>query len=253
MSFKEEANTMLRIYLCEDNQKQLDYFKNCISDVILIEDFDLHLETATPDPYQLLNSISVKTQDTGLYFLDIDLNNDINGLELARRIRQKDPRGFIVFVTTHAEMSYMTFTYKVEALDYIIKDEPKKVKKRIHNCIVNAYQKYNSPLNNIHKTFSFMIEEQEYCIPFDDIIYFETSITPHKIRLHQSNKILEFNGKLSNIVKELDDRFARVHRSFLINTNHIKEIDLKERIITMDNKENCLASAKQLKSLSRQM
>ena len=22
---------MLRIYLCEDNQKQLDYFKNCIS------------------------------------------------------------------------------------------------------------------------------------------------------------------------------------------------------------------------------
>lgn len=47
----------------------------------------------------------------------------MNGFELAQEIRKFDPRGFIIFITTHAELSYMTFTYKVEALDYIIKDD----------------------------------------------------------------------------------------------------------------------------------
>lgn len=244
---------MLRIYLCEDNQKQLSYFKKCISDVILIEDFDLHMELATTNPYQLLDSISNNFQDTGLYFLDIDLGSEINGLELGRKIRQKDPRGFIVFITTHSEMSYMTFTYKVEALDYIIKNDQQEIKKSIHNCIVNAYQRYNSPLNNVHKNFCFMVGEREYCIPFDDIVYFETSDSPHKILLHQMNKIQEFNGKLSNIVSNLDNRFFRVHRSFLININHIEEIDMKERVITMDNKESCLVSTKQLKYLTQQL
>lgn len=98
-----------------------------------------------------------------------------------------------------------------------------------------------------------MVGEREYCIPFDDIVYFETSDSPHKILLHQMNKIQEFNGKLSNIVSNLDNRFFRVHRSFLININHIEEIDMKERVITMDNKESCLVSTKQLKYLTQQL
>ena len=40
---------------------------------------------------------------------------------LGDMIRQRDPLCSIIFVTTHAEMTYLTFMYKI-ALDFIIKD-----------------------------------------------------------------------------------------------------------------------------------
>ena len=52
-----------------------------------------------------------------------DLGADINGINLGEEIRQLDPTGYIIFITTHAELSHLTFKYKVEALDYIIKDD----------------------------------------------------------------------------------------------------------------------------------
>ena len=52
---------------------------------------------------------------TGIYFLDVDLKSDINGIKLGSKIREKDTRGFIIFTTTHLEMSYFAFKYKVEA------------------------------------------------------------------------------------------------------------------------------------------
>ncbi|MBA5760556.1 response regulator, partial [Escherichia coli] len=69
---------------------------------------------STGDPFELVSRMP-RHQGMGLYFLDIDLGQpDMNGFELAQEIRKFDPRGFIIFITTHAELSYMTFTYKVE-------------------------------------------------------------------------------------------------------------------------------------------
>ena len=53
---------------------------------------------STSNPYELLDTIENKDY-TGIYFLDIDLNSNINGIDLAKKIRCYDPRGFIIFVT----------------------------------------------------------------------------------------------------------------------------------------------------------
>lgn len=241
---------MLNIFLCEDNEKQREYFSNIIKKIILIEKFDLQLSCVTADPQCVLNKINEIT-GTGIYFLDIDLHNNMNGLALAQHIRQLDPRGFIVFVTTHSEMSYMTFTYKVEAMDFIIKDNPKILQDRIHQCIVDAYHKYTSPRNLSQKTFTMTTADKEYCIPLNEIIFFETSENIHKVLLHTSNKILEFSSNMKNLENSLDGRFYRCHRSFIINREHIQYIDFKNRTIIMSNQEVCLASEKHLKKLKK--
>ena len=110
---------MLKIFVCEDNIEQKEKLKNIIENIILIENYDMNLELATGDPHKILNYLK-STETSGIYFLDVDLHCDINGIQLAEQIRKYDPRGFIIFITTHAEMSYLTFIYKVEAMDYII-------------------------------------------------------------------------------------------------------------------------------------
>lgn len=238
---------MLNIYLCEDNAKQRALETDYIEKTILIEDFDIQLVCSTSNPHELIDCLKAQSQ-TGLYFLDIDLGSDLNGLTLAQEIRKYDPRGFIVFVTTHSEMSYMTFTYKVEAMDFIIKDDPKELQNRIHQCIINAYTKYSSN-NNTEANFVVSMPDKKYCIAYNDIVYFETSPNPHKVLLHTINSVMEFQGKLKDILAMLDERFALCHRSFLINKNHIKEIDLKDRTVIMSNNDICVVSAKMMKTL----
>lgn len=107
---------MLSIFVCEDNNEQREKFTKIIQNLILIENFDMELKLSTSKPDDILDYLA-ENDVSGLYFLDIDLKSSINGIELASMIRQYDPRGFIVFITTHSEMSYLTFIYKVEAMD----------------------------------------------------------------------------------------------------------------------------------------
>ena len=66
--------------------------------------------------------------DIGCYFLDIQLEADMNGIKLGSEIRKHDPVGNIIFVTSHSELTYLTFVYKVAAMDFIFKDDPSELK-----------------------------------------------------------------------------------------------------------------------------
>lgn len=237
---------MLNIYLCEDDSKQRAYLTKLIKNIILIEDYDLNFCLATGNPHELLSQLRTNP-GTSLYFLDIDLKTDMNGLVLAKAIREIDPRGFIVFVTTHSEMSFMTFSYKVEAMDFIIKDDPTTIDDRIHKCIIDAYEKYSSPNNKKQKVFKASSNAKDFCIPLDEIYYFETSENIHKVILHAHNRIVEFQAKLKDIEPLLDERFCRCHRSFIVNKEKISDIDIKERLLTLTNDETIFASRQGIK------
>lgn len=146
-------------------------------------------------------------------------------------------------------MCYMTFSYKVEAMDFILKDDSKQLQNRIHQCIIDAYERYCSPNNQEQKNFTVRNADKEYCIPLDEILFFETSANIHKVILHTRNRMIEFQGSLKDLEPNLDERFNRCHRSFLVNTDYIEEINLKEHTVTLTNGETCLASAKLIKTL----
>ncbi len=234
---------MLKIFVCEDNKEQRDRFAKIIKDVIIIENFDMELALAADKPEEIVAYISENTV-SGLYFLDIDLKAAINGIELAAQIRKYDPRGFIVFVTTHAEMSYLTFMYKVEAMDYIIKDNYSNIKERIHQCITDAHTKYTAKTTDLQKIFSLKTEDKIINIEYNKILFFETSPTIHKIIVHAVDRQIEFYAKMKDIEEKLDERFYRCHKSYIVNKDNIKEIDISNRCIYMINGEECLISTR---------
>ena len=124
---------MLDIFVCEDNEVQRRTIVQIIQNTVLIEELDMQLVLDAGDPYILLERVKT-SQNTGIYFLDIDLGSNMNGLKLAQQIRLYDPRGFIIFVTAHCELSYMTFQYRVEAMDFVLKDNPAEAKVKIREC-----------------------------------------------------------------------------------------------------------------------
>lgn len=239
---------MLKVFICEDNKEQRERFSKIVQDIILIENYDIELGLVTSDPSELINYID-NNDLSGLYFLDIDLKSEINGIELAAKIRKYDPRGFIVFITTHAEMSYLTFMYKVEAMDYIIKDNYNNIRERIQQCIADAHTKYSAKSNELQKIFTIKSDDKIVNIEYRKILFFETSPTIHKVIVHAVDRQIEFYAKMKEIEERLDDRFYRCHKSFIVNKDNIKEIDVNNRCIYMINGEQCLISIRLMKGL----
>lgn len=247
---KEGILNMIDIFICEDNKKQLDLFTTYISNLILIEGFDMKIVQATSDPHQLLKEI-LTAENTGLFFLDIDLRSDMNGLTLAQRIRQIQPRCFIVFITSHSEMSFLTFQYKAEALDFIVKDSAEHIKSKIHECLLDVNSKYTSSNNNVTRTFTINQNDKRIVIDYNDIIFFETSNNIHKIILHARKRVIEFTGQLKDIEQQLDYRFYRCHTSYIINKDNITDIDFKGLLVHMNNGETCPVSVRKKKGLKK--
>ena len=239
---------MLDIFVCEDNAVQRQIIVQTIQNTVLIEELDMQLVLDTGDPYMLLERIKT-TQNTGVYFLDIDLGSNINGMKLAQQIRLFDPRGFIIFITAHSELSYMTFQYRVEAMDFVLKDNPAEAGVKIRECLLNAMERYTLQTNRVHKVYTIETGGRKISIDYEDILFFETSSNIHKVILHAKDRQIEFFNTIKELTNTLGGDFVRCHRSFLVNKKNIKEVDTKNRIIYLTNGETCLMSTRMMKEL----
>lgn len=239
---------MLKVFLCEDNKEQILRLEKYIRDIIIIEDLDMVFELATDNPDVILDKIKENSRN-GIYILDIDLKSYINGIELADQIRRYDSNGFIIFITSHSEMTYLTFMYRIEAMDYIVKTSWKTIKDRIKQCLVDANHRYNSINDSEQKVFSLNIGDKVLGFEHKSIVFIETSINTHKLILHSEDREVEFYGKMKDVEIALGEDFIRTHKSYLVNRNKVEKVDKIKKIIYFNNGESCLASVRLIKNI----
>ncbi|WP_310551687.1 LytR/AlgR family response regulator transcription factor [Paenibacillus glufosinatiresistens] len=238
---------MLEVFICEDDEAQRNKMVKYVSDYITMENLDMKIVMATPNSEDILEYLR-NNRVTGLYFLDVDLKEEKSGIALGAEIREYDTYGAIVFVTTHPELTYLTFTYKVEAMDYITKDQFTDIRQRVIECINTANQRYVMNKHDNLKIFQVKSGDKMISVPYGEIMFFETSPQLHKIILHTKNRQVEFYGKLKDIL-ERDTRFYRCHNSFVVNKDNIMEVDFGKREIRMKNGQICYASSRFMKGL----
>lgn len=243
---------MLKVFVCEDNKAHRDKIAQCVQNYIQMENLEIELALSTHDPNVLISYLE-KHRDAGLYFLDVDLRQAINGIKLAELIRTYDPRGFIVFVTTHNEALPMTFKYKVEAMDFIIKDGVNGIQQKIVSCINDAHTKYSARATELQANYVFKMAEQKVVsLSYDKIIFIETaSLAPRKVILHAVGGIFEYYGKLDEIQGQLDGRFFRCHKSYIINTQMVEQVDRRNCVIYLRSGNTCVVSTRRVSELLR--
>ncbi|MFD3156905.1 LytR/AlgR family response regulator transcription factor [Haloimpatiens sp. FM7330] len=237
---------MLEVMICEDNKVHRAKLKQLVENTILREKLDLKIAICTENPKEIINYIENNNR-TGIYLLDVDLKNNINGIRLGEKIRELDSFGYIIFTTTHLEMSYLAFKYKVEAMDYVIKDDD-DFKERVNSCILKSYNTYHK---GRHKEDYITINTDTRVINIrpSDILFIETTGTPHKIRIHEENRQIELYANLKDIQEKLTSNFYRCHKSYIVNKDKIEEIDKKYKKVIMINGEECYVSFRYMRGL----
>lgn len=219
------------IIMCEDNQIQLQQLDTLVENYILFHSDLFKVELMASKPQQVIDYLDQSEPQNGIYFLDIDLKAEIDGIQLAAIIRKKDVQAEIIFVTTHDELAPLTLKRKVAALDFIEKDQPlEDYRQEIYDTLDYAKQIIDETRTVQKKGFSFEVGSQVYNLDKSEVIFLEASDIPHRLNLDSTNGKFEFYGKLTELEKKYPFLF-RISRSCLINPENIHHVDFSIREI----------------------
>lgn len=226
---------MLPIYICEDIPEKLEQIKRTINKHIEIEKLDMKVVCAVTNPYTLLEYLN-NNRETALYFLDIDLKTDIDGFVLAQKVRKIDPSAYIVIVTTHDELNMMTFEYRIQAMDFIIKENIHEFDARILSCLKEASE-LSKKTEKLSKALVLEIVKKPIMFVLSDIYYIK--VESHAISIHEKTKVTDLSYNLSSILDKLDERFFQCHKSYVVNMEHVTAINDYNQVAILDNGFEC--------------
>ena len=166
---------MIPVYLCDDEPAVSALLEKLIGDQIMMAERDMGPLRVVDNPVSLLE-LQKEAEIPAVYFLDIDFPGYMSGLELAVKLRQYDPRGFIVFITAHGDMMFETFRYRLEALDYIVKGEPSVMAGRVNACLESICERLMNEPDGKNAYCTIKLFDTVRHIPLQKILYFEAEI-----------------------------------------------------------------------------
>ncbi|MCM3364415.1 LytR/AlgR family response regulator transcription factor [Niallia sp. Sow4_A1] len=212
---------MLTAYIVDDEplaRDELKYLLNRSKEVKIlgegdcIEDAEMEVATLKPD----------------IVFVDIELAED-NGLTLAKQLQTFDPSPIVVFATAYDEYALQAF--ELNALDYVLKPfDEARIQKTLDkikqlqslgnkDLSTNPYIK-----NDRNEKIPILVDDRIILLNYDEILYIESF--EKKCLIKTSVQEFKVNDTLVVMEKKLNKApFLRVHRSYLVNLDHIAEID----------------------------
>jgi len=218
---------MIQVAICDDNEAMLDYLFNVISDTFWDKNLDCEvslfnsghnfLERHKNDPFDVV-------------FMDI-IMPEIDGFEVAKRIRRIASNTYIVFITTESSLVYESFDF--QPFYFIPKDKPQVLEERLKYVIEKL-------TINVAANERVLIEgsgEAKRYIAPSDILYIKSSSNQITLHLVNSNSII-IRRKLTDFFSTLNKYvFARTHNRIVVNMKHIERVDYSNLEILLDNNE----------------
>lgn len=244
---------MYNFFICEDNVSTANIIKKYIAEYTAEKNMDCNIRLINKNFGQIVEYAKSSIGHANVYFLDIILNDEnITGLNLAREIRKIDAMAYLIFITSHPELSLKVFQYKLKALDYIYKHD-ENIQKRICECIDSIAEEVNQIGNlDINRQLILKSLNDVYTVNLNSILYFETRPGSRMLNcVLNDGTTIEFYDTLKNLIKKLDNRFCHCHRSYIINIRHIKKLGGTNLIYTatMSNGKVCDVSKTKWKDL----
>lgn len=161
-----------------------------------------------------------------VYLLDI-LMPFVSGMELARQVRKKDVDAQIVFLTASPEFALEA--YEVSACNYLIKPVTDEKLTKTLDMIFSNLEKQKEPHFLARSAGSIR------SVSFSSIVYLESFRNHTTIHLNSGDAVdnMKSMGEMEAMLDEHPE-FLRVHRSYIVNMNYIREINSGELHLAPD-------------------
>ncbi len=207
----------MKFAVCDDERKMADYISDKLREYYP-EDCEIR---KYGDGESLLADSRKQLFDA--LFLDIDMPG-LDGMELAKTVREVNQYVKIIFVTNKDNLVYSTFKYvpfRFIRKTYLEEEFPE------------AAEALRDSIAQSNTTIIFNSKDGEICVQVCDIIYAE--VKNHSITIFFAEDKLTVSMSMDELDSELSKfGFIRTHKSFLVNHRHVRSI-LQRNIFTDTN------------------
>lgn len=198
----------MRIGICDDEQEVRELIAEKVQKQYPAEEVKVY-----PSGKEVLE----ETQIPDILFLDIQMP-ELNGMELARRMRKNRQQTIIIFVT--AIEDYVFEAFDVGAFHYLVKPFSNHKFEEVLKKAVEQYKR-KEHLEERKGEKSFFVKScgSHIRVDVDDIMFAE--VFNRKIILHKIDGEIEYYGKMSELQKQTGESFFRSHRAYLVNFKYV--------------------------------
>lgn len=210
---------MYRFAICDDSQEDIEYIEKLIREWNKRAGYQIRIDRF-PSGEAFLFAFE-EDQGFDVLFLDIEMK-ELSGIDLAQKLRQLGSGIQIVFVTGY--MDYIAQGYDVEALHYLLKPVTEE---KMCGVLDRAMDR----LKNRERELTLTVPEGIVRIPLAEIWYLE--VMGNYVTIH-GEKSYSLKRTLGQMEELLDDRFYRIHRSYIVNLQFVKKCTHKEVVLKDD-------------------
>lgn len=146
-----------------------------------------------------------------ILFLDIELFQ-MTGIEVGEYIRNGLDNMGLQIIYISGKPSYAQSLFKTQPMDFLVKPITQS---QINEAIETAVK----IIKRKKERFAFRQGKDYYYMRLGDILYFESK--GRKIKLVTLQDTYEFYGRLKEIAKSLSEDFVTIHKSYVINREHV--------------------------------
>ncbi len=176
----------------------------------------LELVFSTENPIEALDYIQKNESD--LVFLDIQMP-ELTGINFMKILGDK-----LKYILTTAYSEYALEGYEHNIVDYLLKPISFE---RFYKSALKAQERFNVNENRGDVYFFVKSSGQQHRINFEDILYVESIKDYVNVRTSEQEYIVL--DTLKSMELQLPEKsFVRIHKSFIINLNQIKNLGSKK-------------------------
>lgn len=202
----------IKCIIVDDEPLAISLLENYIREIPFLE-----LVFSSENPIEALEYIQKNEAD--LVFLDIQMP-ELSGINFMKILSDR-----IKYVLTTAYAEYALEGYEHHIVDYLLKPVSFE---RFCKSVAKARERFS--LGKEQDYFFVKSSGRQHRICFEDILYIE-SIRDY-VNIKTSEEEFIVLDTLKSMEKQLPESFfMRIHKSFIVNLNHIKNTTTKKIII----------------------
>lgn len=232
---------MLNFVLIDDNPDHHSILTRRLNEICDQLHADAQVALMTTDYRQVL-AYAAAAEGITVYFVDIELNQEITGIELCHRIRKNCPSDYVVYVSAYQQ--YALDCCRSHAFDFLLKPlMPEQLKDCIASILHDIRFRAQGTIIEIPVGTKQVMLQQE------DVVYFFKDHANLNAVCQQGN-IVTWRENLGELQARLSpDNFLQCHKSYIVNRRYIREFRWGEDLLVLKNGATLPISRRRSKEL----
>ena len=214
---KDGEHMAYRIAILDDSKTDADFVQYILNNWADLRRAKIQAEVFSSAEAFLFQYAEDKGWD--ILLLDIEMGN-MDGVTLAKKIRQENDSVQMVFITGFAD--YISEGYEVAALHYLMKPVKQDKLFSVLDRAVAAMQK-------TERVILLPVGGEMLRLPVSRVQYVEAF--SHTVALITETDTIQVKMPISEVEKLLGEGFIRCHRSYLVGLKHIARLSKTEVIL----------------------